>query len=110
MTAPALAELLGDWGYPTYLLLLVATGMGSPVPEDLILATAGYLIAADVFSWPGALVGGVLGVVISDAILYGVGRQLRGGANNGRMRWLVRPHHLSTAERWLVRFGDKAVF
>ena len=55
MTPATLAELLGEWGYPTYLLLLVATGIGSPIPEDLILAIAGYLIFAGAFSWPGAL-------------------------------------------------------
>jgi membrane protein DedA with SNARE-associated domain len=110
MTPARLAELLGDWGYPTYLLLLVATGLGSPVPEDLILATAGYLISAAAFSWPAALTLGVLGVVVSDVLLYGWGRRLHAGVSGGWMGRLVRPHHLVAAERWLVRFGDKAVF
>jgi membrane protein DedA with SNARE-associated domain len=105
-----LAELLGDWGYPTYVLLLVVTGLGSPIPEDLILATAGYLIAARAFSWPGALILGVLGVVASDVLLYAWGRQLHAGVSRGWMSRFVRPHHLVTAERWLVRFGDQAVF
>jgi membrane protein DedA with SNARE-associated domain len=110
MNPARLAELLGDWGYSTYLLLLVATGLGSPIPEDLILATAGYLISASAFSWPGALILGVLGVVTSDVLLYAWGRQLHAGVSRGWMGRLVRPHHLVTAERWLVRFGDKTVF
>jgi membrane protein DedA with SNARE-associated domain len=110
MSPERLAELLADWGYPTYLLLLVATGLGSPVPEDLILGTAGYLISAAAFSWPAALVLGVLGVVVSDVLLYAWGRRLHAGVSGGWMGRLVRPHHLVAAERWLVRFGDKAVF
>ena len=110
MNPARLAELLGDWGYPTYLVLLLATGLGSPVPEDLILATAGYLISAGAFSWPGALIMGILGVVASDVLLYAWGRQLHAGVSRGWMGRLVRPHHLVAAERWLVRFGDKAVF
>lgn len=110
MNPERLAELLGDWGYPIYLLLLMATGVGSPIPEDLILATAGYLVSASAFSWPGALILGVLGVVTSDVLLYAWGRRLHAGVSRGWMGRLVRPHHLVAAERWLVRFGDKAVF
>ena len=110
MSPARLAELLSDWGYATYVLLLVATGVGSPVPEDLVLATAGYLISAGAFSWPGALILGVVGVVSSDVLLYGWGRRLHSGVSQGWMSRLVGPHHLATAERWLVRLGDKAVF
>lgn len=110
MNPATLAALLEDWGYPTYLFLLCATGLGSPIPEDLILATAGYLITAGVFSWPGAFVVGLAGIVSSDAMLYVWGRRLRAGATNGWMSRLVRPQHLATAERWLTRFGDGAVF
>jgi membrane protein DedA with SNARE-associated domain len=92
------------------LLLLLATGLGSPIPEDLILATGGYLISASAFSWPAALTLGILGVVSSDVLLYAWGRRLHAGVSGGWMGRLVRPHHLLAAERWLVRFGDKAVF
>nr|MBA3948515.1 hypothetical protein [Acidobacteriota bacterium] len=72
---------------------MAATGVGSPIPEDLILATAGYLVSAGVFGWPGALAAGVFGVVASDAMLYGWGRRLRRGANAGWLSRLVTPHH-----------------
>lgn len=110
MSPGRLAEILADWGYATYLLLLVATGVGSPIPEDLILATAGYLISAGAFSWPGALILGVIGVVSSDLLLYLWGMRLNAGVKGGWMGRLVRPHHLAKAEEWLVRLGDKAVF
>ena len=110
MSPARLAELLADWGYTTYVLLLVATGLGSPIPEDLVLATAGYLISASAFSWPGALILGVAGVVSSDLLLYSWGRRLHAGVSRGWLSRLMRPHHFAVAERWLVRFGDKAVF
>ncbi|MEX1129807.1 MAG: DedA family protein [Vicinamibacterales bacterium] len=110
MNPARLAEILADWGYATYLFLLAVTGVGSPIPEDLILATAGYLIAAKIFTWPAAYAAGVVGVIGSDALLYAWGRRLRSGANAGWMSRFVRPHHLATADRWLTRFGDRAVF
>jgi membrane protein DedA with SNARE-associated domain len=110
MTPARLAELLGDWGYATYVFLLCATGAGSPVPEDLILATAGYLISAGVFAWPAAIAAGVFGVVASDAMLYGWGRRLGTGTRQGWMSRLVRPRHLARAEAWLTRMGGLSVF
>lgn len=110
VTSEQIAELLGDWGYLTYFLLLVATGIGSPLPEDLLLAAAGYLVSANVFSWAGAVMLGMLGVVSSDALLYTWGRRLRANASNGSMSRLVSPRHFAAVERWLGRFGDKAVF
>lgn len=109
MTPIRLAELLGDWGYATYVALLCATGAGSPVPEDLILATAGYLISAGVFTWPAAVAAGVAGVVASDLMLYGWGRRLRSGAAGGWMSRLVKPDHLARADRWLARLGGWSV-
>lgn len=109
MDPRTIAELLGDWGYATMLVLLCATGVGSPLPEDLILASAGYLISAGVFSWPAALAIGVAGVVASDAMLYGWGRRLREGADSGWLVRIVSPQHMRRMERLLVRFGDGSV-
>lgn len=71
-----LSAILGVWGYPALLVLLMLTGVGSPIPEDLLLLTAGYLVFSDVFAWPSALAVSLVGVVISDVMLYSAGRHL----------------------------------
>ncbi|MDP2055796.1 MAG: hypothetical protein Q8L75_19330, partial [Acidobacteriota bacterium] len=50
-------------------------GVGSPIPEDLLLLTAGYLVFSGVFVWPAALAIGLAGVVISDVMLFSAGRR-----------------------------------
>jgi membrane protein DedA with SNARE-associated domain len=110
MTAARLAELLESWGYAAYLFLLGITGAGSPIPEDLILATGGYMISAGIFSWAGAIVAGVAGVVGSDALLYYWGTRLRVGAQGGWTSRFFTPRHVRKVEKLLVRFGDKTVF
>ena len=110
MSAARLAELLESWGYAAYLLLLGITGAGSPIPEDLILATGGYMISAGIFSWPGAVLAGVAGVVGSDALLYYWGTRLRVGVEGGWTSRFFTPRHIRKAERLLARFGDKTVF
>jgi membrane protein DedA with SNARE-associated domain len=110
MSAARLADLLESWGYASYLFLLGLTGAGSPIPEDLILATGGYMISAGIFSWAGAIIAGVAGVVGSDALLYYWGTRLRAGARSGWTSRFFTPRHVRKAETLLVRFGDKTVF
>ena len=110
MTAARLADLLESWGYAAYLLLLGLTGAGSPIPEDLILATGGYMISAGIFSWPGAIIAGVAGIVGSDALLYYWGTRLRVGAQGGWTSRFFTARHVRKAEKLLARFGDKTVF
>lgn len=109
MDPVAVSTLLGTWGYPALLLLLILTGVGSPIPEDLLLLTAGYLVFANVFQWPLALGVGILGVVVSDLMLYSAGRHIA-------WRSARRPDHpylsadrLQRVTRWFGRIGDALV-
>ena len=112
MTPDPVAQFLGTWGYPAYVLLFLATGFGSPVTEDLLLLTGGYLVAAGIFSWPVALPLSYGCVLATDVIIYSLGARLRTHslARDGLVRRLVRPAHLRIATRWFGRFGDPVVF
>lgn len=112
MSPDALAALLGSWGYPLYVLLFLATAIGSPLTEDLLLVIGGYLVGIDVFSWP--LVGPLAftALVATDAIYYSYGRALRsrGLRRDTFLRHLVRPARLRVTRRWFARYGDGIVF
>jgi len=87
---------LESWGYPLFALLLAATGFGSPIPEDLLLLIAGYLIAVNVFTWPVTLPLAYSGVVMSDCLLYWIGTRIR--AHSGG--WGLRFIRLDRVERF----------
>jgi membrane protein DedA with SNARE-associated domain len=112
MDPDPIAQFLGTWGYPAYVLLFAATGVGSPVTEDLLLLTGGYLIAAGVFSWPVGLPLSYACVLGTDCMLYSIGRFLRTHSlkRTGWLRRIVRPAQLRIATRWFGRFGDRVVF
>ena len=112
MTPDPVAQFLGTWGYPAYVLLFLATGFGSPVTEDLLLLTGGYLVAAGIFRRPVALPLSYGCVLATDVIIYSLGARLRTHslARDGLLRRLVRPAHLRIATRWFGRFGDPVVF
>ena len=112
MAPDPVAQVLGTWGYPAYVFLFAATALGSPVTEDLLLLTGGYLVAAQVFSWPVTLPLSYACVLMTDGILYGLGRYLRTHSlkRGGWLRRIVRPAQFRLATRWFGRFGDGIVF
>ena len=109
MDPTAVPTLLGTWGYPALLALLLLTGVGSPIPEDLLLLTAGYLLYADVFQWPLTLGVCMAGVVASDVMLYSAGRHLAWRSEQQRERRLVSPSRLLRATRWFTRVGPRLI-
>ena len=105
----SLVTALGLWGYPALLVLLILTGVGSPIPEDLLLLAAGYLVFSDVFDWPAALAVSLAGVVVSDLMLYSAGRHLAWRS----LRWpdsrVLSRERLARATGWFDRVGDPLV-
>lgn len=104
-------EFLEEWGYPAFTALLLATGFGSPLPEDLLLLAAGYLISAGVFSWQITLVLGFAGVIGSDLMLYTAGNRMRRHApTRAWVQRLVSTGRPGLARLWIRRYGAMAVF
>lgn len=112
MSPEAVAALLHTWGYPLFLALFLATAVGSPLTEDLLLLVGGYLIGIGVFTWPVALPLAFVGLVATDSILFSYGRGLRAQTQRtgGLFRRLVRPARLRTTRRWFARYGDRLIF
>jgi membrane protein DedA with SNARE-associated domain len=104
-----IAELLSDWGYPAFLVLLCATGVGSPLPEDLLLLSGGYLISAGVFSWKATLPLAITGVVASDLMLYGFGHRMRTQKLTGWAERIIPMKRLQQSAPWFAKAGAAAV-
>ncbi len=69
-----LLRLLTHFTYAAVFGLLLAGGVGVPVPEELIQLTAGYLARRGVLSFAPALAVTWLGLVIGDFLLFRLGR------------------------------------
>lgn len=108
MDLATLSELLATWGYPVLLFLLLLTGVGSPIPEDLLLLAAGYLIFAGAFAWPVTVSVCLAGVIVSDLMLYSAGRHVFGGSV-AAARAPVSARRLKSATAWLNRLGPRAI-
>lgn len=77
-SAKLLAFLSGFSGVTAYAVILgvlLACGLGVPIPEDITLIAAGILAGLDKISLAGAIIAGFVGVMAGDAFLFFVGRK-----------------------------------
>jgi membrane protein DedA with SNARE-associated domain len=65
-----LTRFLTQFGYLAIAGLLVAGGVGVPVPEELIQLTAGYLARRELLALAPALTAAYLGIVAGDLLLF----------------------------------------
>jgi len=102
---------LAKWSYFGLFLILIAAGLGIPLPEDIPLVAAGWLVykgRADLWLMIAA---GLIGVMVGDSLLFSMGR--RYGDHVVEHRWLRRiakPWLIEKARRLYVNHGAKVIF
>ena len=112
MTQPLLEYLqsspLGLW---VLLGVLLLCGLGLPIPEDIILVTAGMVAAEDGQSWVSATALMYAGVLIGDSFIFLLGR--RWGSELLKHRWILRmlsPEKQEKVAQLFHRYGSAVFF
>jgi membrane protein DedA with SNARE-associated domain len=88
-------DVLSSWGYLGIFLGIIATGIGFPMPEELPVVVGGGLAGGGTVYWWLMLPVCIVGVVIGDGFLYGIGRLW--GPRLLQHAWIKK--HLLSAER-----------
>lgn len=94
----------GSLAYMSVFGILLACGLGLPIPEDITLIAAGILAGLGNISLTGALIVGFVGVLAGDAALFFFGRFY--GRHVMRwplFSWLFTPERVRLAEERLHR-------
>jgi membrane protein DedA with SNARE-associated domain len=103
-------ELIGDHGAPAVFLLMVLESACLPVPSEVIMLFAGYLVSIDQMSVTEAVIAGTAGNIVGSWIAWGVG--MSGGRalleRHGRYVHIT-PARLDMADRWFERRGERVV-
>lgn len=109
--ASAIIFVLGAVGLPGLLALMIVESFGfPPLPSELILPFAGYLVAEGMFPFYAAMVVAVLGGLIGAYAAYAVGRWWRHRLEHLRIGALrLEPRHLERMERFFARRGEVTV-
>lgn len=108
---PLFVQLYSSVGYAGIVIAMAIESACIPLPSEIILPMAGWMVSRNVFTLVGATVAGTAGGVIGSSIAYWV------GAIGGRPlldrygRYvLLSPHDLDVADRWFARYGEVAIF
>jgi membrane protein DedA with SNARE-associated domain len=106
----AVTNLIGDHGIPAVFFLMILESACLPVPSEVIMLFAGYLVSIHSMSLVGAVAAGVAGNIVGSWIAWGVG--MSGGRilleRHGRYVHIT-PERLDMADRWFERRGERIV-
>lgn len=104
-------SFLSEWGYLALFICMVLENMNVPIPSEIILGFAGFLVSQDIFSfWPTVVIGtaaGIAGSVISYYMGAKGGRDmiLKHTAKGG-----LGAKKMIAAKDWFENYGAIAVF
>ncbi|GEM_PF-623643 len=103
--------LLAAHPHPVTFFLLVLTGLGLPVPEDVILLAAGAVVSWGRTGYYPIVGVALLGVLVGDLLLFLLGRRYGPRFLKHRpFRYLASPRRTDRARDMLARRGAGAVF
>jgi len=105
-----LTDLSGGVAYLLIFGILVACGLGFPLPEDIPLIATGYLIWDQTLTWFGGIGVTILGVLIGDSILFLIGNRLGAKILNKKKNPLFPPKRVRRAKAYFRKYGPKVVF
>ena len=109
--ASAIVAAISAMGYAGVALLMAIESACVPLPSEIIMPFAGYLVSKGELGLLGVATAGALGCNLGSALAYAVGAR---GGRPAVERWgryvLLSGHDIDLAERFFARYGAITVF
>ena len=105
-------EWIERGSYLGIVLFLTLTGIGLPVPEEVPIIAAGVASRAQALQWYYALPACLVGALLGDSLMYGIGRFFGARILKDHPWWsgFLTPERERTIEELLKKHGIKAFF
>lgn len=100
-----LAELKDTYIYLTILVVAYLENVFPPIPGDLLVIFAGYLISTGVISFPEALFFSTVGSFLGFIHLYGIGRWLGDSIMSDKKMMFLPKERIRDVNKQFLRFG-----
>lgn len=109
-----ITRVVEGFGYTGLAFLIVLENVFPPIPSELVLPLAGYLVGTGRFGFPQVMLASTLGSVVGALLLYWIGAlfgedRLRAFVRRFGRVLLLREADVDRAEQWFDRHGGKAV-
>lgn len=106
-----LMEFFTQYGYAAVFIVLLACGMGVPIPEDITLVAGGVIAGLGHANVHTMVLVGMLGVLIGDGLMFAGGRIY--GVKILRFRMIARimtPQRYAQVQQKFERYGNWVLF
>lgn len=98
-------------GYPGLVFMMALESMIAPVPSEIVMPFAGFLVVKGHFTLAGGILASSLGTIVGSLIGYYMGKW---GGYPLVLRWgpyfLLEHRHLDLTVRWFEKRGDITIF
>lgn len=110
VASQTVSDVLRDFGLLGLVVLMFVENIFPPIPSEVVLPLAGYLVSTDDLGFTGVLAAATLGSVLGSMFLYELARH---GGRPFALRYgdllRVGPEELERAETWFARRGPIVV-
>lgn len=110
-----ITDLVYSTGYFGIVLLMFVENVFPPIPSELIMPLAGFMVTKDQFTFIGVIIAGTFGSVIGALPIYYLGARLGKeklqdfAGKHGR--WFAfSAEDIERSQKWFERHGGSAVF
>jgi membrane protein DedA with SNARE-associated domain len=111
LLASWIVAVISSAGYFGVVILMAIESACIPLPSEVIMPFAGYLVSIGQFSLVGAATMGALGCNVGSTVAYYVAAK---GGRPAFERWgryiLIGPAEIERADRFFARYGSATVF
>jgi membrane protein DedA with SNARE-associated domain len=103
--------IISGLGYGGIAVAMAIESACIPLPSEVIMPFAGYLVSQGRFSLWGVSLAGAIGCTLGSAVAYAVGAY---GGRDFILKYgryvLITPHEVAWADSWFARYGMAATF
>jgi len=101
---------INQCSYVGIFILMTLESMVAPVPSELVMPFAGFLIFTGHFDVVSVMVASTLGSIVGSLLSYGMGMLGKPVVLRYGRYLLLNPHHLEWTEQFFFRHGGKTIF
>ena len=101
---------INQCSYVGVFLLMTLESMVAPIPSELVMPFAGFLIFTGEFGVVPVLVASTLGSIVGSLLSYGMGMLGKPVVLRYGRYLLLNVHHLEWTEKFFLRHGGKTIF
>jgi membrane protein DedA with SNARE-associated domain len=101
---------INQCGYVGIFLLMGLESMVAPIPSELVMPFAGFLIFTGQFGVVPVMVASTLGSIVGSLLSYGMGMLGKPVVLRYGRYLLLNVHHLEWTEKFFLRHGGKTIF